>query len=1033
MELMGVTKRELARGSLWRQWDLHVHTPASFHWSGQKFEGDELSDENRKLVDEMIGAMNAAPPAVFAIMDYWTFDGWFLLNERLKEPEAPALKKRVFPGIELRLAAPTTCRLNAHVIFSDKITDQQLRDFLNKLKLEKTNRALSKDALIELARNAAEDILSKKGHDKKNVAVDDADALLAGYKLAEINCDSYKQAIADVPGGLAIGFMPYDTSDGLNEVKWEEHYAYFLGLFETSPIFESRNLELRSAFLCEETEKNKSWLSNFVHGLKEVPRLVVSGSDAHCFVGVSGDNNKRGYGDFPSGKKTWIKADPSFGGLKQAILEPSKRSFIGDKPPKLKAIESNKTYFIDSVEVSKTGSKENIGKWLDGCDLPLNPDLVAIIGNKGSGKSALADVIAMLGNSRQSKHFSFLRRDRFWGKSGEPARHFTGTLTWLDESTEARSLDKLPPEEKAELVRYIPQGYFEELCNEHVSGKSNAFEKELRAVIFSHAGEDIRLGALDFDQLTEQQEQSLRNQLAEYRKDLTTLNASIVRIEEQLQPIELEKLTDLLLLKNKEIEEHQKLKPDEKPEPTEELTPEQNLAAKNLTEITEKVEATKKRLEELGEQSTNLARQQKAVSNVREKVRLLQRNFDQTQQETASDLDLLGVKWGDLANLELKTAVLDKQAIQITENQSEVRSEVDTLNVQLATFIAEQKSLTEKLDAPQQSYEEYKRQLAEWNGKLSLLTGTETDPETKVGLETRIAQIEGLPSKLKELEGQRLELSAEIFDTLNAQRKAREILFKPVQDLIHNNSLIREDYKLQFQAVLAASANTISNSLFSLIKQTSGEFRGQDEAQLTIRRLFDAHDLNSRESVVAFLKALHEKVVQSANANSQKSVGIFNVLKKEQSAVSVYDLIFGLNFLEPRYSLLFQDAHIEQLSPGQRGALLLIFYLLVDRGRVPIILDQPEENLDNETVYRLLVPVIAEAKKQRQIVMVTHNPNLAVVCDAEQIIYAEFDRGADTTISYTSGAIESADLNSRVVTILEGTKPAFDNRSGKYH
>ena len=156
-------------------------------------------------------------------------------------------------------------------------------------------------------------------------------------------------------------------------------------------------------------------------------------------------------------------------------------------------------------------------------------------------------------------------------------------------------------------------------------------------------------------------------------------------------------------------------------------------------------------------------------------------------------------------------------------------------------------------------------------------------------------------------------------------------------------------------------------------------------------------------------------------------------MKKGQSATTVYDLLFGLNFLEPRYSLLFQDTPIEQLSPGQRGALLLIFYLLVDRGKLPIILDQPEENLDNETVFRLLVPVLSEAKKQRQIIMVTHNPNLAVVCDAEQIIHAQFDRAGNSTISYESGAIENTVLNGSVVTVLEGTKPAFDNRSGKYH
>lgn len=144
-------------------------------------------------------------------------------------------------------------------------------------------------------------------------------------------------------------------------------------------------------------------------------------------------------------------------------------------------------------------------------------------------------------------------------------------------------------------------------------------------------------------------------------------------------------------------------------------------------------------------------------------------------------------------------------------------------------------------------------------------------------------------------------------------------------------------------------------------------------------------------------------------------------------------MIFGLGFLEPKYSLLFQETPIEQLSPGQRGALLLIFYLLVDKGKMPIILDQPEENLDNETVYRLLVPVLSEAKKHRQIIMVTHNPNLAVVCDAEQIIHAHFDRSNNFKITYQAGSIENPTINQMVVTILEGTKPAFNNRSGKYH
>ena len=80
---------EFERGSEWRQWDLHIHTPASFHWLGKRFDSDPNSVDNVALVDEMIAALNAAQPDVFALMDYWTFDGWFALKRRLAQVSAP--------------------------------------------------------------------------------------------------------------------------------------------------------------------------------------------------------------------------------------------------------------------------------------------------------------------------------------------------------------------------------------------------------------------------------------------------------------------------------------------------------------------------------------------------------------------------------------------------------------------------------------------------------------------------------------------------------------------------------------------------------------------------------------------------------------------------------------------------------------------------------------------------------------------------------------------------------------------------------
>ena len=123
---------------------------------------------------------------------------------------------------------------------------------------------------------------------------------------------------------------------------------------------------------------------------------------------------------------------------------------------------------------------------------------------------------------------------------------------------------------------------------------------------------------------------------------------------------------------------------------------------------------------------------------------------------------------------------------------------------------------------------------------------------------------------------------------------------------------------------------------------------------------------------------------------------------------------------------------MDQLSPGERGTLLLVFYLLIDRRTDPLIIDQPEENLDNGTIARLLVPAIRFAKEQRQLLMVTHNPNIAVVCDAEQVVHAEVDKTDGNRVTYTSGSIEDPEITRLIVDVLEGTKPAFDLRDDKY-
>ncbi|HET8563804.1 MAG TPA: ABC transporter, partial [Candidatus Binatia bacterium] len=155
-------------------------------------------------------------------------------------------------------------------------------------------------------------------------------------------------------------------------------------------------------------------------------------------------------------------------------------------------------------------------------------------------------------------------------------------------------------------------------------------------------------------------------------------------------------------------------------------------------------------------------------------------------------------------------------------------------------------------------------------------------------------------------------------------------------------------------------------------------------------------------------------------------------LKAGRLVEDLYDFVFSLDYLRPRYTLTMGGKALNELSPGERGMLLLVFYLLVDKEDIPLIIDQPEENLDNQTVYEVLVPCIKEAKQRRQMIIVTHNPNLAVVCDAEQVIYAAHNITERHRITYTPGSIENPTINRRIVDVLEGTRPAFNRRESKY-
>ena len=119
------------------------------------------------------------------------------------------------------------------------------------------------------------------------------------------------------------------------------------------------------------------------------------------------------------------------------------------------------------------------------------------------------------------------------------------------------------------------------------------------------------------------------------------------------------------------------------------------------------------------------------------------------------------------------------------------------------------------------------------------------------------------------------------------------------------------------------------------------------------------------------------------------------------------------------------DFHpIVQASDGQRSAAMLAF--LLAHGDEPLVLDQPEDDLDNHLIYDLVVRQMQENKRRRQIIVVTHNPNIVVNGDAEMLHVLDFRGGQCRVVQ--AGALQEASLREEVCRVMEGGREAFERR-----
>ena len=179
--------------------------------------------------------------------------------------------------------------------------------------------------------------------------------------------------------------------------------------------------------------------------------------------------------------------------------------------------------------------------------------------------------------------------------------------------------------------------------------------------------------------------------------------------------------------------------------------------------------------------------------------------------------------------------------------------------------------------------------------------------------------------------------------------------------------------------------------------------------------------------------------------------GTINSVKNRQprdAATKLMDDYFYLDF-----QIFYKADSFDKMSPGKKGLVLLQVLVNLSDEEWPILLDQPEDDLDNRSVYEDLVSFLKKKKVQRQILIVTHNPNLVVGADAEEIIVAnqagqEINReNKKFQFEYVSGSLENSfeldeskeaaillrkGIRQHVCEVLEGGKEAFRKREQKY-
>lgn len=959
------------RGSEWRRWDLHIHTP-----------GTALNDQFGDW-EEYLTAIEAADGSIAAlgITDYFTIRTYkTLLAYRQKRP-LPKIEL-ILPNIEFRLTPVTKGgkAINLHLLISphDPNHIARIEEALNQLTIDRADDRIpcTEEGLRRLGSRMRPDL----SNNPEAAFKEGVEQFKIGFDLFQWWWKSQpwlqQNSLIAVTNSSFDGASGLQHDSGLKDTR-DEIYRF------SNIIFSGRPAD-RDFFLGAST-----------HGLQYgMPKPCLHGSDAHSIAELFRPAQNR---------YCWIKADPTFDGLRQTLYEPGDRVWIGEEPPRHYDPDS----VIDSITFRDTAG------WFEERTLPLSSGLVTIVGLKGSGKTALADMLAFSTGSPIDPNESFFSRAE---------EHLTGMgldLKWASGHSDTATLPDSPPWIFGSGVRYLSQKFVERLC----AGDqlSDELLQEIEDVIFTYIPPDERVGAADFRELREIRTGAIRERRNELASVISQLSREIGELDRKRQEIRAKDARRKELARS--IENLQKSRPK---------ADDQAVQAK-LREVGEAKAGRDKFSEEIGD------------------LRLQKQNLEDLKRKLAVKFQEISSFWRGIKQA-LALARLTPEEVGRLEPhlpdgwQDLFREKTESLDAQIA-----QKAGDPKTAAPP-PVGTAPTTLAAWNLRVdSLEKGVKLDSERKRQIldsqkqeekfAAELARInnefkwldEVYPEERKHKTEERNACYLEFFDLLAEEQG---VLYELYEHL--SVSLARQGQHEQKLELFCRVEVDIKGwvergeELFDLRRQ--GPLR-EGFGDFARRHLEGAWRSCDKEAIQTGIEALIDQIREPEILRSQ--------LKTNVTLLNVADWLFSVDHISITYGIRYDGKDLRLLSPGTKGIVLLILYLAVDtEDHRPLIVDQPDENLDNQSIFEILRGYFREAKKRRQVIIITHNPNLVVNTDAEQIIIAQSHVRANglPAITYSLGGLEAlaadgpmkGSIRDEICRLLEGGREAFRMRERRY-